>query len=288
MKRFIITFIYVMFSSVILCGQTASVSKDWKTYSRSEYSICYPQNWEATTQGNQLILMQKRMNNTSFAPNVNVIIEGRKRTETTKYLAEGSAANFKKLGLLTGSAIVEPITLSGMPGHRWCGTVVQQGFRIYERQYVVKEADNTTYIITLAVEDRNKASTLGVAEKILSSFKINTPTKQGVDSVLPTAEEIKDTNAHLPITVAENTVFYKVEYDSERKIQRFYYRFTVKVDETAITPAFIKQRKDLMKKLLQQKTGSMARINAGMTYLYVYHSSEYKKLYEIRIDKSDF
>lgn len=107
-------------------------------------------------------------------------------------------------------------------------------------------------------------------------------------SVLPTEQEIKSTNSQLPILVSDGTMWIKLEYDSNTKIEKFYYRFTEDVDTSLITSSRIRQSKELMKSALQQNAGSMARINAGMTYLYIYSSKDNRKLYEIRINKSDF
>ena len=79
----------------------------------------------------------------------------------------------------------------------------------------------------------------------------------------------------------------KVEYDKDTKIQRFYYRFTGNVDKQAIRVAQ-SQGKERMKNALKQNPRSMARINAGMTYVYIYCSKNNTKLYEIRINKNDF
>ena len=107
-------------------------------------------------------------------------------------------------------------------------------------------------------------------------------------SVLPTASEIESTNARLPVSVADGTMWTKVEYDRATKTERFYYRLTQPVDERTITSAVLYQLKGNMKNAMRQNPNSMKRVNAGMTYLYLYYSSDNRKLYEIRIDKSDF
>lgn len=54
------------------------------------------------------------------------------------------------------------------------------------------------------------------------------------NNVLPTQEEIDETNARLPIIVAEGTLFTHVSYDEATNTQTFYYDYThycpVKVD----------------------------------------------------------
>ena len=107
-------------------------------------------------------------------------------------------------------------------------------------------------------------------------------------SVLPTASEIKATNARLPVMVADGTMWTKVEYDRATKTERFYYKLTQPVDERIITPSVLNQLKTNMKNALRQNSSSIKRVNAGMTYLYLYYSSDNRKLYEIKINKSDF
>ena len=108
------------------------------------------------------------------------------------------------------------------------------------------------------------------------------------NSILPTIKEIDETNSRLPVYVAEGLLFTKVDYDTHTKIQSFYYQYTQDVDERMITPYLINQRKENMKNALRQNPKSMARVNAGMTYLYVYFSRNNTILYSIMINKTDF
>ena len=125
-----------------------------------------------------------------------------------------------------------------------------------------------------------------------SQGSINEPLKRSPqeedNAVLPSEKEIIETNARLPVLVSENMMFTKVEYDRDTKTERFYYRFTVDIDKQAINNSAIEQGKEGMKGALLRNSGSMARINAGMTYLYIYCSKDNQKLYEIRINNSDF
>ena len=111
--------------------------------------------------------------------------------------------------------------------------------------------------------------------------------QENQSTVLPTAQEIISTNARLPVLVAEGMMWTKVEYDKKTKTQRFYYSFTEDVDKQSIRVAQ-EQGKKRMKNALRQNPRSMDRINAGMTYVYLYYSRYNTKLYEIRISRSDF
>lgn len=103
---------------------------------------------------------------------------------------------------------------------------------------------------------------------------------------LTTKEEIISTNAKLPVLVADGTMFTKVEYDDKTKVQTFYYDFTRDIDESLITQDNINQLKGNMVNALKG-TNSEDRLNAGVTYLYVYRSIDKEKLYEIRIIAND-
>jgi len=105
------------------------------------------------------------------------------------------------------------------------------------------------------------------------------------EPIFPTIEEIAAINSQLPYEVAENTMWVRVEYNERDKIQKFYYDFTVPVDRQLITPELIRELKQEMVSALNYNNNK--RLQAGMTYIYIYRSVNKEKLYEIRIDKSD-
>ena len=105
------------------------------------------------------------------------------------------------------------------------------------------------------------------------------------ESIFPTTEEIAAINSQLPYEVAENTMWVRVEYNERDKIQKFYYDFTVPVDRQLITPELMRELKQEMVSALNYNNNK--RLQAGMTYIYIYRSVNKEKLYEIKIDKSD-
>ncbi len=109
----------------------------------------------------------------------------------------------------------------------------------------------------------------------------------GNDNVFPTQSEIEEINSKLPVLVSEGTLNTKVEYDDRSKVQTFYYRFTQEVDESLITEEIIQQLKSNMIAELKKDTNNIIRLNAGMTFLYVYYSMDNRKLYEITINAND-
>ena len=107
-------------------------------------------------------------------------------------------------------------------------------------------------------------------------------------NVFPTKEEIQNVNAKLPIQVDDGTMFTKVEYDENKRVQTFYYDFTREVDESMITPDVVATLKNNMVEAFKNGATDLKRIKAGVTYLYVYRSVNKRKLYDIKIDASDF
>ena len=106
-------------------------------------------------------------------------------------------------------------------------------------------------------------------------------------SVFPTKEEIKTINAKLPILVGEGTLNTKIEYNYRTKVQTFYFRFTKEVDESLITNSLISHLKANMVSALKKDFNNLRRLNAGMTFLYVYYSVDNRKLYKITINAND-
>ena len=155
--------------------------------------------------------------------------------------------------------------------------------------------------ISTSLKENNKKDFQEALEKYKnSSNKTNDSSvqKQLMDDVLelkkkqeerelPTKGEIDSVNAKLPVLVSEGTLFTKVEYDDNTKVQTFHYRFTQEIDESMLTKDIIKQLKTNVVSGIKNSPNSVRRINAGVTFLYVYYSIDNKRLYEIKIDSND-
>jgi hypothetical protein len=111
--------------------------------------------------------------------------------------------------------------------------------------------------------------------------------KKQEERELPTKGEFDSVNAKLPVLVSEGTLFTKVEYDDNTKVQTFHYRFTQEIDERMLTKDVIRQLKTNVVSGIKNSPNSVRRINAGVTFLYVYYSIDNKRLYEIKIDSND-
>ena len=111
--------------------------------------------------------------------------------------------------------------------------------------------------------------------------------KKQVERELPTKGEIDSVNAKLPVLVSDGTLFTLVQYDEKSKVQTFHYRFTQEIDESMLTKDLINQLKTNVVSGIKNSPNSVRRINAGVTFLYIYSSVENKRLYEIKIDSND-
>ena len=106
-------------------------------------------------------------------------------------------------------------------------------------------------------------------------------------TIYPTKGEIDSVNAKLPIMVSEGTLFTKVEYNEKTKVQTFYYRLTQDVDASLLSKDVISQLKSNMVSAIKKSPNTIERLNAGMTYLYIYYSKDNNQLYDIVINQND-
>ena len=139
-----------------------------------------------------------------------------------------------------------------------------------------------------ALEKFEKSSNIqndSVAQQQMMNDVLEMQKKQQ-ERELPTKDEIDSVNAKLPVMVSEGTLFTRVEYEKNSKVQTFYYRLTQEIDESLITKDVINQLKSNVVSGIKNSPNSVRRINAGVTFLYIYFSVENKKLYEININSN--
>lgn len=132
-----------------------------KNYSSDKFSLNYPETWEirlenvlsTSNTAIALQIMEKRKDDYSFAPNINIIVCKTKRIESTNYLAEMSHKQFLSAGFKSDLINIEDCMISGCKASRCKQIVVLEGFEIMQYQYVVKKQDNTTFIITASMDN---------------------------------------------------------------------------------------------------------------------------------------
>lgn len=142
-------------------------------------------------------------------------------------------------------------------------------------QEALEKYENSSNIQNDSVAQRQMMSDV---EKLKEKYEQN---------IFPTKGEIDSVNAKLPILVSEGTLNTKVEYNENTKLQTFYYRFTQEVDESLVTKDVINQLKANMVSVLQNDQNNVMRLNAGMTFLYVYYSVDGRRMYDIKISSKD-
>jgi len=150
------------------------------------------------------------------------------------------------------------------------------------------DTGNTEKVIrVLAIMRKMENSALTKKEGFNVSNGNQTQKKSNDKSIFPTPEEIRSVNSKLPAYVSKGTLNTKVEYNNRTKVQTFYYRFTQEVDERMITKNVLQKLKSNMVSVIKKDANNVRRLNAGMTFLYVYYSNDNKRLYSITINSND-
>ena len=116
--------------------------------------------------------MEKRKDDYSFSPNINIIVSKDKRTESTDYLAEISHKQLTNANIDCDLIGIYNRSLGGYNGSLLKQTLVLKGFKILQYQYIIKKMDNTTFIITASMDYNNYEIQETTIDEILSSLII--------------------------------------------------------------------------------------------------------------------
>lgn len=151
-----------------------------ETYSNSKFSIRYPSNWEVAYENMKVAdnttisvqIMQRVTNESFFAPNFNIIASKDKRYETTASLAKITYKQLKELGLEINLIDIHDCQIDGKNGSVMEYTLTFDGYKIRGYQYTVKKKDNSTFAITMAVDDNRLREQKPLAKRIINSIKI--------------------------------------------------------------------------------------------------------------------
>ena len=103
---------------------------------------------------------------------INIIISNKKWNEPTSYLAKKSHEEIKKYDYQCNFISIDDCILSGYKGSVLKQTIVLNGFKYLQYQYIVKKEDNTTFIITVDMDNSNYESQEDTIKEILSSLII--------------------------------------------------------------------------------------------------------------------
>lgn len=165
---------------VVVQEQIDNEDNYMQKFSSDKFSITYPSTWEKVQQDVEagtkttisIQIMEKRKDDYSFSPNINIIVSKDKRIESTDYLAEISHKQLINAGIKCELISIENCKLSNFEGSICKQIVILNGFEILQYQYIIKKQDNTTFIITAAMDNSNYESQEDTIKEILSSLII--------------------------------------------------------------------------------------------------------------------
>ena len=151
-----------------------------KTYGNKFFSLNYPDNWEIVQEDNRATsnvnisvqVMEKKVNNVDFLPNVNIIKSAQKRTETTSYLATMTLNQIKNMLPNMRIKGTNDITISGCKGTVAEYECTYNGYSLHFYQYIIKKADNNTFTITCTIDNNKIKSQKRIIDAIVASLKI--------------------------------------------------------------------------------------------------------------------
>ncbi len=151
-----------------------------EVYSNSKFSIRYPSNWDVVQENAQATdnttiavqIMQRGTNDYDFRPNVNIIASKDKRTETTASLARVSYDQARKIGFATNLIGIHDCQVNGKGRSvaEYIATV--EGYKLHIYQYIVKKKDNSTFVITMTLDNNNLGTQKSLSQQIINSIKI--------------------------------------------------------------------------------------------------------------------
>ena len=149
-------------------------------YSNAYFSLHYPSSW--IQAGNQVQvtentsiavqIMEKKKNDVDFRPNINIIVSNKKWEENTSYLARQTSQNNKRLIPSYKLLGISDTQISGCKGYLLKSTFELQGYTLCSNQYIVKKADNTTFIITITTDNKKHKQQMQLINEILKSIRI--------------------------------------------------------------------------------------------------------------------
>lgn len=147
-------------------------------FSTKDLTLKYPSSWEIVQQDANVgthttinvMLMEKKKNDNDFQANINIIKSKTKWEEPTSYLVEMSNKQLIDSDIECTLISIDDCILGGCKGSVSKRISTLNGYRLIEYQYVVKKQDNTTFIISVAVDSINNESKEKTIKEILNSI----------------------------------------------------------------------------------------------------------------------
>ena len=174
------------FKSIDLQRESASIKIEDKSseldkqYSNAYFSLCYPSSWQVVQDDNQVTpntsiavqIMEKQKNDVDFRPNINIIVSSKKWEESASFLTRQTSQNNKRLIPNYKQLGISDTQVGGCKGSLLESIVKLQGYTLHSSQYIVKRADNTTFIITATTDNRKHKEQMKTINAILKSIQI--------------------------------------------------------------------------------------------------------------------
>lgn len=165
---------------VVVQEQIDNEDNYMQKFSSDKFSITYPPTWKKVLQNNSVgsnttisLKIEENLNDENKpVSSINIIISNKKWNEPTSYLAKKSHEEIKKYDYKCNFISIDDCILSGYKGSVLKQTIVLNGFKYLQYQYIVKKEDNTTFIITVDMDNSNYELQENTIKEILSSLII--------------------------------------------------------------------------------------------------------------------
>ena len=151
-----------------------------KKYNHSKFSFNYPTSWAVVQENSKATantsiavqVMEQNVGANEFAPNINVIISKDKHSESTSQLARISFNQIKDSGLSCRPNGIKDVTIDNNKGSVVDYTINIEGYNLRILQYHIKKNDNTTFVITLTLDNNKFDNQRKIANQIIESFSL--------------------------------------------------------------------------------------------------------------------
>lgn len=151
-----------------------------KTFGNQYFSLNYPSDWEIVNEDANttkdinisIQVMQKRVNDTDFLPNVNIIKSPQKYIQSTEELVRVSLNQIKQVAPQVRESGAKDVVIDGCSGTCVTYNCNLQGYELEWYQYIVKKADNTTYTITCTIDYFKRDAQKPIIDAIVKSLVI--------------------------------------------------------------------------------------------------------------------
>lgn len=149
--------------------------EDWKTHSKENYSIRYPDTWKIDTSGqmnSSFILFSEIEENETFRENINLLIQDLKGQNFTMKSYVALSENQIK-NMVSNSKLIKSTYVNDpkRPYHVmvWSGLIGENQLKLKQHFYLI---DEKAYVLSFTALPDTYDRFLPIADNIFKSFKI--------------------------------------------------------------------------------------------------------------------